>query len=48
MEDGFEIVSGEKVSQQIRVRAIKGTDKAVLSFYVDENKKWSQEYKVQK
>lgn len=46
--DGFEIVSGEKVSQQIRVRAIKGTDKAVLSFYVDENKKWSQEYKVQK
>jgi len=46
--DGFEIVSGEKVSQQIRVRAIKGTDKAVLSFYVDDDKKWSQEYKVQK
>lgn len=46
--DGFDIVSGEKVSQQIRVRAIKGKDKAVLSFYVDENKKWSQEYKVQK
>lgn len=46
--DGFDIVSGEKVSQQIHVRAIKGKDKAVLSFYVDENKKWSQEYKVQK
>lgn len=35
--DGFEIVGGEKVSQQIRVRAIKGTNKAILSFYVDEN-----------
>lgn len=46
--DGFEIVAGEKVSQQIRVRAIKGTDKAVLSFYVDGNQKWSQTYKVQK
>lgn len=46
--DGFEIVNGEKVSQQIRVRTKKGTDKAVLSFYVDGKQEWSQTYKVQK
>lgn len=46
--DGFDIVSGERISQQVRVRANKGTEKAVLSLYVDGNKEWSQEYKVQK
>lgn len=46
--DGFDIVSGERISSQIRVRAVKGTEKAVLSLYIDGNKEWSQEYKVQK
>ena len=46
--DGFDIVSGKRISQQVRVRANKGTEKAVLSLYVDGNKEWSQEYKVQK
>lgn len=46
--DGFDIVSGEKISQQVYVRANKGVDKAVLSLYVKGKKEWSQEYKVQK
>lgn len=46
--DGFEIVSGERASKQVSVRAKKGVDKAVLSLYVEGKKEWSQEYKVQK
>ena len=47
--DGFDIVgSGDRTSQQVRVRANKGAEKAVLSLYVDGNKEWSHEYIVQK
>ena len=46
--DGFEIVSGDRASKQVSVRANKGADKAVLSLYVEGKKAWSQEYKVQK
>ena len=46
--DGFDIVSGEKASKQVSVRAKKGVDKAVLSLYVEREKEWSQTYKVQK
>ena len=46
--DGFEIVSGERASKQVSVRAQKGVNKAVLSLYVEGKKEWSQEYKVQK
>ena len=46
--DGFDIVSGERSSSQVRVRANKGAEKAILSLYVDGNKEWSHEYIVQK
>ena len=46
-QDGFNIIKGDKFSKDIQVRATNN-GRAVLSFYVQDKKIWTQEFIVQK